>query len=165
MKEQNITQFDESSVTHRWKTITDNVMGGISSGSASIQNGVLHFSGKISLANNGGFAMVRSEMEPFETSEFNAFKLRVKGDGKQYQFRIKIHAQQKHAYIHHFNTTQSWQTIIIPFKSLKPWFRGNLLKMDDFEGPSVSSVAFLLGNKIEESFHLQIESISLIDQP
>lgn len=137
-------------------------MGGLSESTAVIQNGVLHFSGDVSLENNGGFAMIRSEIEPVVTKDFNSFKLRVKGDGKRYQFRVKESAGQRHSYIHHFETTTDWQTVLIPFEVLKPWFRGNQLNMDDFQGSNLNSLAFLIANRKAERFRLEVESIWLV---
>ena len=153
---------NKSTTSFSWKPINDSVMGGLSESTAVVQNGVLHFSGDVSLENNGGFAMIQSEIEPIPTKDFNCFKLRVKGDGKRYQFRVKECVDQRYSYIHHFQTTTDWHTILIPFKSLKPWFRGNQLKMDDFQGPNVNSLSFLIANRKAESFNLEVESIWLV---
>ena len=46
-------------------------------------------SGNISLENNGGFSSVRHSFRKKVVSEFEQIVLKVKGDGKTYQFRIK----------------------------------------------------------------------------
>ena len=51
-----IRTFDSSSEEPGWTAQNDGVMGGVSSGKAGIDDGELHFSGVLSLENNGGFA-------------------------------------------------------------------------------------------------------------
>ena len=43
-----------------WRNVDDVVMGGVSSSSMRIEEGVAVFKGEVSLENNGGFASVRS---------------------------------------------------------------------------------------------------------
>ena len=78
-------QFDSTSQASQWQIVNDGVMGGRSTSGATItQAGTLQFSGNISLANNGGFASVRSR----PTGAFlglnsgDTIVMRVKGDGE-----------------------------------------------------------------------------------
>ena len=50
-----------------WRNVNDGVMGGVSEGRHGItESGDLRFFGRLSLANNGGFASVRSRAGQFK---------------------------------------------------------------------------------------------------
>ena len=53
----------------RWTAIHDTVMGGRSQGGLSQEDGMLVFSGRLSLANNGGFASVRTLPRPLPLAD------------------------------------------------------------------------------------------------
>ena len=73
-----------------WKIVDDTVMGGRSSGNFSIsENGTGLFDGSVSLENNGGFSSVRHRAKSVSLVDFDSFILKLKGDGKSYQFRVK----------------------------------------------------------------------------
>ena len=74
----------------RWVAVNDGVMGGRSTGGPTLPDGTLKFRGDLSLANNGGFASVRSVGRSFDLSSATAVVLRVKGDGRSYQLRLAL---------------------------------------------------------------------------
>ena len=110
-------------------------------------NGV--FSGHVSLDNNGGFSSVRHQFSTLNVSDYNKFVIRIKGDGKNYQFRVKSKLNEYHSYKHEFSTNKSWQIIEIPFDELKATFRGRLLDMDSFSNTILEEIGFLISNKKE----------------
>lgn len=151
----------ESDITN-WKITDDVVMGGCSNGTFSINgDGFGVFKGKVSLENNGGFSMVQYKFDTLKVCAFTKVCLKLKGDGKPYQFRIKTKNNDKHSYISLFETTGHWQTIEVPFSSMHPAFRGKKLDIGNFPGAQMEGIAFLIGNKKEEAFKLQIDSIVL----
>lgn len=87
--------------------------------------------------------------------------MRIKGDGKMYQFRIKERLEQPFSYIHEFQTSGEWETIRIPLAAFYPSFRGHTLNMPNYNGESMQEVTFLIGNKKKEYFALEIERIWL----
>ena len=144
-----------------WWVVNDGVMGGLSDGNFSVEEKVAVFKGTVSTRNNGGFTMVRGEINKMNVTSASSFVLHIKGDGKTYQFRSKSESGQRHAYVHSFTTTGEWQQIEIPFDVLVARFRGRDVNLPNFEGETLTEVAFLIGNKVNESFELQIESIIL----
>ena len=158
-----IIDFDKGIGIEGWMIVNDGVMGGLSS-SSLIKNeeGHAQFSGVVRLENNGGFASVRYRVIDIESTEFSAFKLHVKGDGKRYQFRAKKGIRDRHSYTKYFETNGNWEEIIIPFDQMKPTFRGRLLAMPPLDGNSLSELGFLIGNGVKESFALQIKRVELI---
>ena len=151
----------QSSITN-WQIVDDSVMGGRSSSSFALNKaGFGVFKGKVSLENNGGFSMVQYRFEAKKANAFTKVCIKLKGDGKAYQFRIKTNVRDSHSYIVSFNTTGAWQTIEIPFKTMYPAFRGRTLNMINYPGEQMEMIAFLIGNKKAESFKLEIDSIVL----
>ena len=87
--------------------------------------------------------------------------LTLKGDGKRYQFRIKERLRDRASYIYTFNTSGNWQTVEIPIKEMEPVFRGRKLDLPNFSADSIQELRFLIGNKKEEDFRLEIKKIEL----
>ncbi len=154
--------FNAQSEPGNWIVVDDVVMGGRSNGSFSLSpEGHGLFKGHISTENNGGFSSVRHRFESKSVGEFTKIKLRVKGDGKSYQFRVKSNAGDSHAYIASFKTTSIWSTVEIPFAIMHPSFRGQKLELPNYPGQSMEEIAFLIANKTAETFALEIERIEL----
>jgi NADH dehydrogenase [ubiquinone] 1 alpha subcomplex assembly factor 1 len=156
-----IFDFSERARAEDWQIINDGVMGGLSHGSITVSDGLGRFEGKVSTDNNGGFTMARAQFERKNVSKATAFILKLKGDGKEYQFRAKSDKFQMHSYVHSFLTTGEWQEIKIPFKAMQPRFRGRDLDQPNYGGESLEEIAFLIGNKKSENFELLIESIKV----
>ena len=154
--------FNFESNIRNWKIVDDVVMGGRSNGNFKINDtGYGEFSGDVSLKNNGGFSSVRYNFNTLSSSNFKSFQLRIKGDGNPFQFRVKSSNRQRFSYIYTFNTSGDWETISIPFNKMEPAFRGYKLDQPNFDGVQMEEIAFLIGNKKEQSFKLFIDSIIL----
>lgn len=154
--------FNASSDLSAWKVVDDVVMGGRSSGSFELnEEGHGVFSGAVSLENNGGFSSVRCTMEQVAVEGRTTVIIRLKGDGKKYQFRVKDDAENRHSYIASFETSGEWQTIEIELHEMIPSFRGRTLDLPNFDQPQIEELAFLIGNKKPEKFKLEVDSIVL----
>jgi hypothetical protein len=157
-----IYDFDKNSASKDWRIIDDVVMGGQSNGRFSIDsdgNGV--FEGTVSLENNGGFSYVRYQFNKAATTKNSKVLIRLKGDGKEYQFRIKDKYNNYFSYITTFKTSGEWQTIEIKLADLYPSFRGRKLNFPNYEAPSFEEIVFLIGNGKNESFKLMLDKIEL----
>lgn len=155
-----IYDFDLKSDISQWKTTNDDVMGGISSSSITLNtygHGV--FSGTVSTKNNGGFAMIRLALSANLKSSNNTIKLRVKGDNKKYQLRLKSSNLQRYWYIQSFETKDDWQEIELSLDEFYPSFRGYRLNQPNFKSDVIKEIAFLIGNKKDETFKLEIDYI------
>ncbi|MDX1362831.1 MAG: CIA30 family protein [Arenibacter latericius] len=157
-----IFDFKNTKDLSNWVVIDDGVMGGLSKGEIKMNApGSAVFTGTVRLENNGGFSSIRYEFKLKEVSIYAAVKLRVKGDGKSYQFRIKEKSSQRYSYIHSFTTSGEWETITIPFSEFYPGFRGNRLDMPNYSGKEMQAISILIGNRSEESFSLELDKIYL----
>ena len=162
MQTSTIFDFDASSDLTKWIVVDDVVMGGKSSGSIDIdKNGHGVFKGTVSLENNGGFSSLRYRSDRISTNPFTKVVLRVKGDGKVYQFRIRAKSSDYYSYIRKFRTSGKWETIEIPLTEMYPSFRGRTLDIPPYSNQGIEEVAFLIGNKEAEDFVLRIDRIEL----
>ncbi|MDC0008155.1 CIA30 family protein [bacterium] len=156
-----IFDFDTNSNIANWVIVDDVVMGGRSSGNFSInQDGNGVFKGNVSIENNGGFSSLRYRKK-MKTVPYTKVVLRVKGDGKAYQFRIKTKTLDYYSYIGPFTTTNDWETIEITLSDMYPAARGRKLNFPNYTNEGIEEIAFLIGNKKTEDFILIIDSISL----
>ena len=154
--------FNSQSDLSRWYVVDDGVMGGLSQGNFGLdEEGHAVFKGTVSLENNGGFSSIRYRSGSVDMSPYEKVVLKLKGDGKKYQFRVKSSRYDRHSYIQYFETTGEWQTIEIPLADLYPTFRGRTLRMSNYPGNTMEEIAFLIGNKKAESFNLVIDKIEL----
>jgi len=157
-----IFNFTKEANLASWKVIDDGVMGGRSQGNFAINEaGNAVFEGTVSLDNYGGFSSVRHAFPEKDVAKYTKVLLRVKGDGKKYQFRIKEKRRDYYSYITTFQTTTEWQTIALEMHQMYPVYRGRTLNMDNLTPNKIEEIAFLIGNKKAEKFRLEIAVISL----
>ena len=157
-----IFDFNTNSSINNWIIVDDVVMGGRSLGIFELNNkGNGVFSGSISLENNGGFSSVRYRFEKLILEKFKTIVLKIKGDGKNYQFRIKHKSSDYASYITSFSSSGEWQEIEIPIKSMYPSFRGRKLDEPNFNHEFIEEITFLIANKKNEDFKLLIDKIEL----
>ncbi len=158
-----LVDFSKDVNVTKWRVVDDVVMGGRSYGSMRVlhNEGIGVFSGTVSLENNGGFSSIRTRLSPVKIEDRENIVIKLKGDGKNYQFRLRHQMRDYHSYIYDFETTGEWEIITIPLIGMKPQFRGRPLNMDNFDHDTFVEMAFLIGNKRAESFHLQIQEIYL----
>jgi len=77
-----------------WRVINDDVMGGISQSRIELlPTANALFSGQLALENNGGFASIRRRSDNYKLNGCSGVMLKVKGDGRSYQFRVKTDDQ------------------------------------------------------------------------
>ena len=157
-----VFDFSSASDISPWKIVNDDVMGGISSATFTMnseEKGL--FKGEVSIENYGGFASVRYAMEPITVENMKTVKIKLKGDGKDYQFRIKHKTSDYYSYIKSFSTNGNWQTIELNLSDFYPSFRGRKLDMPNFDKNSIQQISILIANKKNESFELAIDKIEL----
>ncbi len=154
--------FSESPDWSSWEVENDVVMGGNSSSKLTRSpEGNAVFTGSVSLENNGGFASVQNHFKPKDISEYDKAVLRVKGDGKEYQFRVKADLDERASYVHSFKTTGEWQTVEIPLNKMEPTYRGKKMDKPNFNADQIQEIRFFIGNGKAEDFKLEIDKIEL----
>ena len=157
-----VFDFNTKSDLSNWRVVNDGVMGGTSRSKFYLNSeGHGCFDGTVSLENNGGFCSVRYEFTRIALDINKIICLRIKGDGKDYQFRVKTKKSDAHSYIYPFRTSGEWQNIEIPVTDFYPSFRGRKLDIPNYDGSNLEQIAFLIGNKKGENFQLLLDRIEV----
>ena len=157
-----IIDFNKNTKLNNWKIVDDVVMGGRSSGHFELnEEGHAVFYGNISLENNGGFSSVRYQPERIALNKASTIQIRLKGDAKKYQLRIKANASDYYSYVRSFSTSGDWETIEVDLKDMYPTFRGRKLDQPNFSNDHIEEIGILIGNKKEQKFKLIIDKIEL----
>ena len=160
-----LVNFDNSPLEPRWVAVNDGVMGGRSSGGPTVADGKLEFSGKLSLANNGGFSSVRSVGHTFDLTGVTEVLLRVRGDGRRYQLRLATEARHRGVSISYgagFDTTAGeWIEVHVPLASLEPTVRGASLQGPPLDPSQVREIGLLIADKQEGAFVLTVDWIAV----
>jgi len=157
-----IYTFSTQTNIREWRIVNDGVMGGISRSSVvRTEAGHARFSGNVSLANNGGFASIQLNKTIKLAKEKKFIVLRVKGDGKRYEFRLNSETSQYESYVHQFATSGEWETIKLPISEFYPTFRGRKLNIPNFNFEKIEQMSFFIANGQEEDFVLLIDWIGL----
>ncbi len=157
-----IYNFSPQTNLKDWNVVNDGVMGGVSKSKLVITDeGYGQFSGQVSLANNGGFASLQHNKKIVLAENKQVIVLRIKGDKKSYEFRLKGNSSQYESYVQKFDTNGEWQTIKLLLNNFYPQFRGRKLNLPNFNFDQITQMSFLIANKQEEDFSLLIDWIGL----
>ena len=155
--------FEKSGKVSDWLIVNDDVMGGLSQSEIVISDSnTAVFQGTVSLENNGGFSSTRTNPRFYNLAGYDGIILRLKGDGKKYQFRLRMDDRfDGISYRYRFKTDfNKWITIRVPFNECVPVFRGRVL--DDVEPISpkkIQQIGFLISDKQAGVFKLEIDWI------
>lgn len=151
----------EANANARWYVVNDSVMGGISNSQVLQNDGNLVFTGNVSLANNGGFASIRTLLD-VKNQNITKIVLRVKGDGQTYQLRLRTNEYMDGAaYTHSFSTTKSeWLNIEFLPEDFQLTFRGRLLEQQPtISFKEIKQLGFMIAGKQAGEFRFEVEKI------
>ncbi|XP_060191420.1 protein HIGH CHLOROPHYLL FLUORESCENCE PHENOTYPE 173, chloroplastic isoform X1 [Lycium barbarum] len=137
-----------------WGALDDVVMGGVSQSTFQIdltgaENGgpTGLFKGVVTTANNGGFASIRTKnfSEPEDLSAYDGLELRLKGDGRRYKLIVRTSRDwDTVGYTSIFDTVEGWQSVRLPFSSLRPIFRARtVLDAPAFDPSQITSLQLM----------------------
>ncbi len=160
-----LVDFRDAGAGPRWVAVNDGVMGGRSRGGPAIEDGVLVFSGVLSLENNGGFSSVRTVDRAFDLGAGRELVLRVRGDGRRYQLRLATDARWRGltvSWAGDFDTVAGqWTEVRVPLATLRPTVRGLDLQGPPMDPSRVREIGLMIADKREGPFRLEVESIAL----
>jgi monofunctional biosynthetic peptidoglycan transglycosylase len=161
--ERMLIDFKNAAERENWQIVNDGVMGGISQSEIVFNNaGTATFQGRISLENNGGFASTRSKSHSYRLDGFIGLHVRIRGDGKEYQLRVRTDNRfDGISYRYRFATQpEIWLNIRVPFSEFVPTFRGRVLSnVSPISPDQIQQVGFLIADKQAGNFRLEIDWI------
>lgn len=143
----------------QWDVINDGVMGGRSTSRVErTAAGTLRFTGHVSLENNGGFASSRTDLGPLDLSAGEGVAIRVRGDGRRYQLRLRMRPGDRIAYKAEFETEPTqWTEIRLPFRDFRPTFRGRTPSdAPPLDPETIGQLGFLIADEREGPFELEV---------
>lgn len=153
----------KESEAENWTVVNDTVMGGRSQARIKTSDTGLIFEGFLSLENNGGFASIRRYKNPVTWEQNKAIKVRVIGDGKRYQFRIRTdRALDGVAYAVNFNTIKD-SPVEMSFteNDFTPVWRGRKVRgAPVLNFADARQIGFMLTDKQVGDFRLFISAIT-----
>ncbi|MCF8382636.1 MAG: CIA30 family protein [Chlorobium sp.] len=146
-----------------WYSVDDVVMGG-ASGSRFYRNpdSTGTFEGTLSTENSGGFASVRTFLPERDFSAYAGIRLRIRGDGKRYSFRIRNDDRfDGIVYKSDFDTVpDAWMEVSLPFSEFKAAFRGRTVEgTHPIDASNIVQIGILVSKKQIGSFTLDIDWI------
>lgn len=146
-----------------WRVIDDGVMGGRSQGRVETGPGGLRFSGELSTANNGGFSSVRAPL-PRPRPGLVEVRLRVRGDGRVYQLRLRESAESEApAWRASFATSDGWQQLRLPAKDFEAVIRGRRLEiLPGLRERTIRHVGLMLTSEDAGPFELTVDGLELV---
>ena len=161
------TLFDFSGAdsAKEWQTVNDGVMGGVSDGRFKITDAkTMEFFGKLSLANNGGFASVRTKPKNLGIEQGDALVAKVRGDGREYMLNL-YPSRQRVAYSYRAamqTKKDQWIEVKIPLDTFEATSFGRIVTNAGAVKPTeINSIGFMLGDKKAGPFKLEIEWIKV----
>ncbi|MFT6898577.1 MAG: NADH dehydrogenase [ubiquinone] 1 alpha subcomplex assembly factor 1 [Paraglaciecola sp.] len=149
-----------------WQSVNDVVMGGVSNSQLTHVDKLAVFSGHVSLENNGGFASVNRRVSVSSVSPGSILRIRVMGDGKRYQLRLKQNTlANSPSYGAGFSTQANiWQQFEFRLNDFKASLRGKrLTEAAPLSWSEIIQLGFLISDRQPGDFCLLIDSISMHD--
>ena len=135
--------------SQQWNFITDQVMGGISTGKFIVQevDGVKCYRmiGDVSTKNNGGFIQIRAKLSPeVNTKNYNGIYVKVYGNDKNYNIHLRtgLTLAPWQYYSYTFPAMKNWSEIRAPFEKFK---KSNFYQPKSILGQNIKSVGLVAG--------------------
>jgi monofunctional biosynthetic peptidoglycan transglycosylase len=155
--------FTEADTAKEWQTVNDGVMGGVSVGKFKITDEkTMEFFGTLSLANNGGFASVRSKAKKLDLDKGDTVVAKVRGDGREYMLNLYPN-KQRMAYSYRATVPtkkDEWIEVKIPLDDFEATSFGRVVRdAGPVKPEEVNAIGFMLGDKKAGPFKLEIEWI------
>lgn len=158
--------FQDPHAVEGWQPLDDRVMGGVSlSAFTHHPDSYAVFAGVVSLDNGGGFASVRHPHLLLGDPTTEAYRLRVRGDGKRYKFNLRMDAELDG--VNHQAIFQPplgrWVDIVLPLSMFSTRLRGRAVPdAPSLEPGRVQQVGWMIGDRQAGDFRLEIQSVQCL---
>lgn len=145
-----------------WYVVNDNVMGGRSEGGFRVEQGELYFAGRTN-TDGGGFSSIRTKPVEFDLTEYDGIRVRVKGDGRRYTWRLTTDARwrgQEIGYWAEFDPGEgAWSTVDIPFSRFVPRYRGTRLDGPELDPARITGMGLMIYDNLDGPFELRLARV------
>ena len=144
-----------------WYVVVDQVMGGQSNAVLEQSESSATLSGSISLANNGGFASIRTPFSRFDLSGYTQVTLRYRSTGPSFAMSLNNYRRFYHPKFKHSlpTTGGQWSTVTL---QLKDFYKVRLSEKlgdspTDEELAKVIRLGLITDQKIAADFSLELD--------
>jgi hypothetical protein len=160
-----LVSFQSPSEAEAWRTVNDGVMGGRSSGGSLVVDGQFIFSGVINTS-GGGFSSVRRAMVPGALEGAEAIILVLKPDARSYRLIARTNARFMGRPVSYQapipqSPAGEWSTVRVPVSDFSPSVFGRQVPASRFSPADVSELGFIIADKRDGEFTLQVRSIGM----
>ena len=135
--------------SQQWTFITDQVMGGISTGKFIVEEvegiACYRMTGDVSTKNNGGFIQMRTKLSPeIKSKDFEGLYVKVYGNENNYNLHLRtgLTLAPWQYYSYTFASTKNWIEIRAPFEQFK---KSNFYQPKSIVGQNIKSVGLVAG--------------------
>ena len=157
--------FDDfsDSPSKRWEFITDQVMGGVSSGNLTFMNengaNFARMTGNVSLENNGGFIQFRRKVTSHFDKSKQGLELKLRGNKQQYFVHIRTTGTFLPWQYYHapFSSNSDWTIVRMPFSMFE---RSSGLLSKKITAKNIRSIGIVAFGR-EHEVQLDVEKISI----
>ena len=161
---QPLFDFTGADAAKEWQTVNDGVMGGVSDGKFKITDAkTMEFFGTLSLANNGGFASVRTKPKDLGFEKGDTLVAKVRGDGREYMLNLYPNKQRvAYSYRATVQTKKDeWIEVKVPLDKFEATSFGRVVQDGAIKPTEISALGFMLGDKKAGPFKLEIEWVKV----
>lgn len=157
-----IDDFSEGTSQLRWFTVNDGVMGGLSQGTAVLEQNMLVHTGVLN-TNGGGFSYVGARLPADILTGYNRIQIRLNTYGRQYAVNFEDSRYMRVAHQALIpneipnGTENSWQEVFIDFDQTIPKIFSNRVNSKPFLAGSIDELNFILGDGINGPFRMELD--------
>ena len=147
-----LDQLENPKLTNQfqqWNFITDQVMGGVSTGKFTVDkvDGVKCYKmiGDVSTKNNGGFIQIRTKLNPeIKSKDYRGIYINVYGNEKSYNLHLRtgLTLAPWQYYSYTFFSSKKWIEIRAPFIEFK---KSNFYQPKSILGQNLKSIGLVAG--------------------
>jgi hypothetical protein len=164
-----LADFPASMQDLPWRVVNDNVMGGRSEGGIRLDKRALLFAGRTN-TDGGGFSSIRSDTRRFDLEAYDGVRLRVRGDGRTYTFRLTTWdtrgGPRRPSYWADFETRgDGWEIVDVPFRRFRPRWRGQWLEGPELNPAAIDGLGLMIYDEQDGPFRLEVDWIRAYRAP
>ncbi len=148
----------------KWKFISDNVMGGLSTGSIVYEmeegQSIAFLSGDVTTENNGGFIQFRRNVKEINLKEANFVKIIAKGNGEKYYIHLRTSGTilPWQYYQSSFVVEEKYKEYILPIAQFK---KSGSFQANKVKSKNISSIGIVAFGRDHEA-EIYVKEISFI---
>ena len=158
-----VVEHSEEDTQNPWQTVNDGVMGGRSSGGATLEGGVLTFKG-VTNTNGGGFSSVRLSIQRGALAGAEFLKVLMKTDARAYSMTLRTNARSFGRRIAFRGPILgppegAWGDGILSFDTLKASIWGRAIPNAVFDPADAVEIGLIIYDGEDGPFEMQLKRI------